>query len=74
MLGAFSSPVTLLLAVYAGVQKLNELKIIEANGVDSIRNLMPALRSSWLGIHVSTVIVAYGAFGVSFTTITFPSW
>jgi cytochrome c-type biogenesis protein CcsB len=27
---------------------------------------MPALRSSWLGIHVSTVIIAYGAFGVSF--------
>jgi len=66
VLGAFSSPVTLLLAVYAGVQKLNELKVIAANGVDSIRNLMPALRSSWLGIHVSTVIVAYGAFGVSF--------
>ena len=66
VLGAFSSPVTLLLAVYAGIQKLNELKVIEANGVDSIRNLMPALRSSWLGIHVSTVIVAYGAFGVSF--------
>lgn len=66
VLGAFSSPVTLLLAVYAGLQKLNELKVIEANGIDSIRNLMPALRSSWLGIHVSTVIVAYGAFGVSF--------
>ncbi|MBR6039263.1 MAG: c-type cytochrome biogenesis protein CcsB [Clostridia bacterium] len=66
VLGAFSSPVTLLLAVYAGMQKLNELRVIEANGVDSIRNLMPALRSSWLGIHVSTVIVAYGAFGVSF--------
>ena len=66
VLGAFASPVTLLLAVYAGVQKLNELKVIAANGVDSIRNLMPALRSSWLGIHVSTVIVAYGAFGVSF--------
>lgn len=66
VLGAFSSPVTLLLAVYAGVQKLNELKVIEANGIDSIRNLMPALRSSWLGIHVSTVIIAYGAFGVSF--------
>jgi len=66
VLGAFASPVTLLLAVYAGVQKLNELKVIAANGVDSIRNLMPALRSSWLGIHVSTVIIAYGAFGVSF--------
>jgi cytochrome c-type biogenesis protein CcsB len=66
VLGAFASPVTLLLGVYAGVQKLNELKIIAAGGVDNIRNLMPALRSSWLGIHVSTVIVAYGAFGVSF--------
>ena len=66
VLGAFSSPVTLLLAVYAGVQKLNEFRVIAASGVDSIRNLMPALRSSWLGIHVSTVIVAYGAFGVSF--------
>lgn len=66
VLGAFASPVTLLLAVYAGVQKLNELKVIAAGGADSIRNLMPALRSSWLGIHVSTVIIAYGAFGVSF--------
>ena len=66
VLGAFASPVTLLLAVYAGLQKLNELKVIESNGIDSIRNLMPALRSSWLGIHVSTVIIAYGAFGVSF--------
>ena len=66
VLGAFASPVTLLLAVYAGVQKLNELKVIAAGGVDSIRNLMPALRSSWLGIHVSTVIIAYSAFGVSF--------
>ena len=66
VLGAFASPVTLLLGVYAGLNKLNELQVIAANGVDSIRNLMPALRSSWLGIHVSTVIIAYGAFGVSF--------
>ncbi len=66
VLGAFASPVTLLLALYAGLKKLSELQTIEASGVDSIRNLMPALRSSWLGIHVSTVIVAYGAFGVSF--------
>lgn len=65
VLGAFSSPVTLLLALYAALQKIRELQFIEANGIDSIRNLMPALRSSWLGIHVSTVIVAYGAFGVS---------
>lgn len=72
VLGAFASPVTLLLALYAGLQKLNEFKTIAAyeamgiDGVDRIRNLMPALRSAWLGIHVSTVIVAYGAFGVSF--------
>ncbi len=66
VLGAFASPVTLLLAAYAGLNKLNELKVIAANGADSIKNLMPALRSSWLGIHVSTVIIAYGAFGVSF--------
>lgn len=66
VLGAFASPVTLLFAVYAALQKLKELKTIEAGGLDSIRNLMPALQSSWLGIHVSTVIIAYGAFGVSF--------
>lgn len=66
VLGAFASPITLLLSLYAGLMKLNELKTIEASGIDSIRNLMPALQSSWLGIHVSTVIVAYGAFGVSF--------
>jgi cytochrome c-type biogenesis protein CcsB len=72
VLGAFAAPVTLLLAMFAGLMKLNELKTIAAyeaigvSGVDRIRNLMPALRSSWLGIHVSTVIIAYGAFGVSF--------
>ena len=26
---------------------------------------MPALQSNWLGFHVSTAIIAYGAFGVS---------
>jgi cytochrome c-type biogenesis protein CcsB len=26
---------------------------------------MPSLRSSWLGFHVSTAIIAYGSFGVS---------
>ena len=30
-----------------------------------IRALMPALQSNWLGFHVSTAIIAYGAFGVS---------
>ena len=27
---------------------------------------MPALRSNWLAFHVSTAIISYGAFGVSF--------
>ena len=27
---------------------------------------MPALKSNWLGFHVSTAIISYGAFGVSF--------
>ena len=31
-----------------------------------VHELMPALRSNWLGFHVSTAIIAYGAFGVSF--------
>ena len=29
-------------------------------------NPLPALRSNWLGFHVSTAIIAYGSFGVSF--------
>ena len=31
-----------------------------------VKELMPALRSNWLGFHVSTAIISYGAFGVSF--------
>ena len=32
----------------------------------AVKPLMPSLRSNWLGFHVSTAIIAYGAFGVSF--------
>ena len=53
-LGAFASPVTLLIIGYAAMQNRE------------VRELMPALRSSWLGYHVSTAIIAYGAFGVAF--------
>ncbi len=53
-LGAFSAPLTLLVIGYAAMQDRE------------IHALMPALQSSWLGIHVSTAIIAYGAFGVSF--------
>ena len=54
LLGAFATPITLLIIGYAALQSRE------------IRSLMPALQSGWLGIHVSTAIIAYGAFGVSF--------
>ena len=54
VLGAFSAPVTFLIIGYAAMQS------------KEVHELMPALRSSWLGFHVSTAIIAYGAFGVSF--------
>ena len=53
-LGAFVTPVIFLLIGYAAMQSRE------------VRELMPALRSNWLGIHVSTAILSYGAFGVSF--------
>ena len=54
ILGAFAAPVTFLIIGYAALQS------------KEIRALMPALQSNWLGFHVSTAIIAYGAFGVSF--------
>ena len=39
-----------------------------------IKPLMPALQSGWLAFHVSTAIIAYGAFGVSATLGTFFLW
>ena len=54
LLGAFSAPVILLVLGYAAMQSRD------------VRELMPSLRSSWLGIHVSAAIIAYGAFGVAF--------
>ncbi len=53
-LGAFVTPVIFLLIGYAAMQSRE------------VRELMPALRSNWLAIHVSTAIISYGAFGVSF--------
>lgn len=53
-LGAFATPVIFLIIGYAAMQSRE------------VRELMPALRSNWLGIHVSTAIISYGAFGVSF--------
>ena len=54
VLGACAAPVTFLMIGYAAMQS------------KEVRELMPALRSNWLGFHVSTAIIAYGAFGVSF--------
>ena len=54
VLGAFAAPVIFIVIGYAAMQSRE------------VRELMPALRSNWLGFHVSTAIIAYGAFGVSF--------
>ena len=54
VLGAFASPVNLLIIGYAAMQSRE------------VHELMPALQSNWLGFHVSTAIIAYGSFGVSF--------
>ena len=53
-LGAFATPVVFLVIGYAAMQNRE------------VRELMPALRSNWLAFHVSTAIIAYGAFGVAF--------
>ncbi|MCI8401099.1 MAG: c-type cytochrome biogenesis protein CcsB [Lachnospiraceae bacterium] len=53
-LGAFVAPVIFLIIGYAAMQSRE------------VRELMPALKSNWLAIHVSTAIISYGAFGVAF--------
>lgn len=53
-LGAFVTPVIFILIGYAAMQS------------KEVRDLMPALRSNWLGIHVSCAIISYGSFGESF--------
>ena len=46
VLGAFAAPVTFLVIGYAAMQSRE------------VRELMPSLRSNWLGFHVSTAIIA----------------
>ncbi len=53
VLGAFAMPIVFLIMGYAAMQSRD------------IKPLMPALQSGWLAFHVSTAIIAYGAFGVS---------
>ena len=54
ILGAFAAPVIFLIIGYAAMQSKD------------VHELMPALRSNWLGFHVSSAIIGYGGFGVSF--------
>ena len=54
VLGAFAAPLVFVIIGYAAMQS------------KEVHELMPALRSNWLGFHVSTAIIAYGSFGVSF--------
>ena len=54
VLGAFAVPVIFLIMGYAAMQS------------KEVHELMPSLRSGWLGFHVSTAIISYGAFGVAF--------
>ena len=54
LLGTFVAPVVFLVIGYAAMQSRE------------IHELMPALQSNWLGFHVFTAIIAYGAFGVAF--------
>lgn len=54
VIGVFAAPVILLVMAYASGQK------------QEIEQLRTVLDSGWLVFHVSTAILAYGAFGVSF--------
>ncbi|MDO4491338.1 MAG: c-type cytochrome biogenesis protein CcsB [Lachnospiraceae bacterium] len=53
-LGAFVTPVIFLIIGYAAMQS------------KEVHELMPALKSNWLAVHVMTAIIAYGSFGVAF--------
>lgn len=52
-IGTFIAPIVFLIIGYAAMQSRE------------VRELMPALQSNWLLIHVSTAIISYGAFAVS---------
>ena len=58
IIGAFVMPVAWLLLAYIAVIMPPQMKNAE--------NLMPALQSNWLTIHVATAMVSYGAFTLAF--------
>ena len=60
IIGAFVMPVAWLLLAWIALKMPEQARNAE--------NLMPALQSDWLTIHVATAMVSYGAFALSFGT------
>lgn len=60
IIGAFVMPVAWLLVAYIAVIMPPEQR--------TAQNLMPALQSNWLHIHVATAMFSYGAFALSLGT------
>ncbi|OOP57522.1 MAG: c-type cytochrome biogenesis protein CcsB [Candidatus Brocadia carolinensis] len=56
VVGALASVLAMLILLYATLQD------------DSIRPIMPALKSNWMLVHVVTYMLGYAAFGISFVT------
>lgn len=56
VVGALASVLTMLILLYATLQD------------DTIRPIMPALKSNWMLVHVVTYMLGYAAFGISFVT------
>ncbi len=56
IVGALASVLTMLILFYATLQD------------DTIRPIMPALKSNWMLVHVVTYMLGYAAFGIAFVT------
>ncbi len=56
IVGAMASVLAMLILLYATLQD------------DTIRPIMPALKSNWMLVHVITYMIGYAAFGISFVT------
>ncbi len=56
VVGALAAVLAMLILLYATLQD------------DSIRPIMPALKSNWMLVHVITYMLGYAAFGISFVT------
>ena len=56
IVGTLASVLSMLILFYATLQD------------DTIRPIMPALKSNWMLIHVVTYMIGYAAFGISFVT------